>query len=170
MTASLVLGAGCGKKTETPANLNAANKVTNRATQLFYESAEMKLIAEPRNVALPESAAAALPVLMRELMKGPTSKTAFRVFPADTVVRGAYLLPGGEVIVDLGGPTLQKGWETGSHHELIAIESLVQTVVANFPETRRVRLLVNGTPAETLAGQVSLARPFLPQKATPAAR
>jgi len=157
-----VFAGACRKKSEIPANINAANKVTTRVARLFYESADLQLTAESRSVPLPESPAAAIPVLTRELMKGPATKTSFRLFPADTVVRGAYLLPGGNVIVDLGGPTLQKGWETGSHQELMAVHSLVQTVTANFAEVRRVRLLVNGAPAETLAGHISLARPFAP--------
>jgi hypothetical protein len=157
-----LLAGACKKKNELAANINAANKVSNRVARLYYESGEMLLTAESRNIALPESPAAAIPVVARELMKGPAAKTSLRLFPPDTIVRGAYLLPGGNVIVDLGGPTLQKGWETGSHTELMAIHSLVQTVTANFAEARRVRVLVNGSPADTLAGHISLSRPFAP--------
>ena len=45
----------------------------------------------------------------------------------------------------------------------MAVYSVVQTVTANFPEARKVRMLVNGEPAETLGGHVSLARSFTPQ-------
>jgi hypothetical protein len=159
--AVVVLAGACRKKNELAANINAANKVTNRVARFYYESADMQLIAESRNIALPENPASAIPVVARELMKGPATKTVFQLFPADTLVRGAYLLPGGTVIVDLGGPTLQKGWETGSHQELMAIHSLVQTVTSNFSDVRRVRVLVNGSPAETLAGHISLARAFV---------
>lgn len=158
----VVVAGGCKKKNDVAANINAANKVTNRVARLYFESADMMLVAESRNIALPENPAAAIPVVTRELMKGPSTQTALRLFPADTQVRGAYLLPGGHVIVDLGGPTLQKGWETGSHTELMAIHSLVQTITSNFSDARRVRILVNGSPAETLAGHISLARPFGP--------
>lgn len=162
--ALLVLVGACRRKNETAANLNEANKVTNRVARFYYESPEMMLTAESRNIPLPENPAVAMPVVVRELMKGPSSPAAgSRLFPADTVVRGAYLLPGNLAIVDLGGPTLQNGWATGSHHELMAIQSLVQTVTANFADARRVRILVNGTPAETLAGHISLARPFVPR-------
>jgi spore germination protein GerM len=163
--ALLIFAGACKKKNEVAANINAANKVTNRVAQLYYESAGMQLTAESRNIALPQNPAAAIPVVLRELMKGPAAPTSLRLFPADTVVRGAYLLPGGNVIVDLGGPTLQKGWETGSHTELMAIHSLVQTVTRNFTDARRVRVLVNGSPAETLAGHISLAKPFGPDTA-----
>ncbi len=99
---------------------------------------------------------------MRELIKGSVNAGVPRLLPADTVLRGAYLLPDGTAFVDLGGPTLTQGWNTGSHQELMAIYSIVQTVMANFPEAKRVWLLVNGEPAETLAGHISLSKAFTP--------
>lgn len=163
--AALLLAGACGKKKEVPANLNAANRVAVRLVHLYYESPRMLLVAEPRNIPLPESNAAAIPVVTRELIKGPAAATSLRLFPADTVVRGAYLLPGGTVIVDLGGPTLTEGWGTGSHQELMAVYSVVHTLTANFADAKRVRILVNGTPAETLGGHVSLAKSFTPMPA-----
>lgn len=160
--ATLLAAGACRKKNETPANLNAANKVTVRRVVLFYESPQMLLAGEPRNVALPESAPAAIPVVIRELLKGPAVPATPRLFPADTVVRGAYLLPEGTVVVDLGGKTLTEGWGTGSHQELMAVYSLVQSVTTNFADAKRVRIVVNGMPAETLAGHVSLAKSLGP--------
>jgi spore germination protein GerM len=165
---------GCRKKTTNAANLNAANKVAVRMVRLYFETPQMLLAAEPRNIALAESPAAAIPVVVRELMKGPAagSVTSLRLFPADTVVRGTYLLPGGTVVVDLGGATLTQGWGTGTHQELMAVYSLVQTLTTNFPDAKRVRIVVNGTPAETLAGHVSLSRSLvsLPSLVDPRSR
>jgi len=161
-----VVAGACRQKSETPANLNAANRVSVRQVRLYFESPRMLLAAEPRNIALPESSAGAIPVVVRELMKGPAAGSQLgRLFPADTVVRATYLLPGGTVIVDLGGNTLTRGWGTGSHQELMSVYSLVQTLTANFAEARRVRVLVNGTPAETLAGHISLAKSLGPPRA-----
>ena len=159
---ALIAASACKKTNTVAANINAANRVAMRPVRLYYESPQMALVSETRSVALPESPAAAIPVVIRELMKGPASADALRLFPADTVVRGAYLLPGGTVIVDLGGSTLTQGWGTGSHHELMAAYSLVQTATANFADAQRVRLLINGSPAETLAGHISLARSLEP--------
>lgn len=163
--ALLVVAGACSKKSETPANLNAANRVSVRQVRLYFESPRMLLGHEARNIALPESPAGAMPMVVRELMKGPgPNSTLGRLFPADTVVRATYLLPGGTVIVDLGGNTLTQGWGTGSHQELMAVYSLAQTLTANFADARRVRVLVNGTPAETLAGHVSLAKSLNPPR------
>jgi hypothetical protein len=157
----LLLTAACDPtKVEIPVNVNVANKVALRGVRLYYESPRMRLTAEPRSIPLPGSPAAAIPVVVRELIKGPAAPTSLRLFPGDTVVRGAYLLPEGTVVVDLGGPTLTQGWETGSHQELMAIASLAQTVTSNFAQARRVRIVINGTQAETLAGHLSLSRSF----------
>ena len=161
--ALLAVAGACSRKSETPANLNAANKVSMRQVRLYYESPRMLLAAEGRNVALPESPAAAIPAVIRELMKGPAANSQLgRLFPEDTVVRAAYLLPGGTVIVDLGGPTLTEGWGTGSHQELMSLHSLAQTLTMNFADARRVRVLINGSPAETLAGHISLTKSIEP--------
>jgi hypothetical protein len=167
-----VLPGGCRKKAPVSGNLNVANKVAVRMVRLYFESPQMQLVAEPRNIALPESPAAAMPVVVRELMKGPIAAggKSLRLFPADTVVRGTYLLPGGTVVVDLGGTTLSQGWGTGSHQELLAAYSLVQTLTANFADAKRVRIVVNGSPAETLAGHVSLSRSLVPAPALVDAR
>ena len=159
-----VAAGGCRKKPPVNGNLNAANKVAVRLVRLYFESPGMLLVSEGRNIPLPESPAAAMPVVVRELMKGPVAPNgaSLRLFPADTVVRGTYLLPGGTVVVDLGGTTLSQGWGTGSHQELMAVYSLVQTLTANFADARRVRILVNGSPSETLAGHVSLSRSLVP--------
>jgi len=158
----LLVALACKRQQPLSGNLNVENKVAMRTVSLYYESPELLLAPERRNLPLPENPAAALDLVMRELLKGSVNAAVSRLLPADTIVRGAFLLPDGTVFVDLGGPTLTQGWSTGSHQELMAIYSVVQTVTANFPDAKRVRVLVNGEPAETLAGHVSLSRALTP--------
>ena len=159
---ALALAACKGKQTQLSSNLAVENKVTVRPVTLYYQGVDMLLGTEQRNVALPENPAAAMPVVIRELFKPPAILVHARSFPADTVVRAAYLLPDGTAFVDLGGATLTQGWGTGSHEELIAVYAVVETVTANFPEAKRVRILVNGELAETLAGHINIARSLAP--------
>ena len=168
----MLLGAiaGCSRKKQLSSNLNVENKVEVRAVDLYFESPDLLLVPEHRDVALPENPAGAIPVVVRELLKGSANPSVGRLFPADVLMRGAYLLPDGTVLVDLGGPTLTTGWETGTHQELMAIYSLVQTLVANFPQARRVRILVNGAPAETLGGHVALSGSLSPMPSLSARR
>ena len=158
----LLLTTFCRRQQPLSRNLNVENKVAMRMVSLYYESPDLLLAPERRNLPLPENPAAALDLVMRELLKGSANAAVPRLLPADTTIRGAYLLPDGTAFVDLGGPTLTQGWTTGSHQELMAIYSVVQTVTANFVEAKRVRVLVNGEPSETLAGHVSLSRALTP--------
>lgn len=156
--------AGCSRKKELSSNLKEENKVQLRSVNLYFESPDMTLVPERRDVELPENPAGAIPMVVRELFKGSANAAVPRLFPADIVLRGAYLLPDGTVFVDVGGQTLTDGWNTGTHQELMAIQSLVETVVRNFDRAHRVRILINGAPAETLAGHVSLSRPLGPMR------
>jgi hypothetical protein len=159
---ALLAAGGCRKKTAPPANLNAANAVSVRAVSIYIEGPDMLLAAEVREIPLPANDAGAVPIVVRELLKGSSNAALPRPLPPDSVLRAAYLLPDGNAIVDLGGQTLSNGWGTGSHGELVGVYSIVQTVASNFPRVRRVRILINGEPAETLAGHVSLARALAP--------
>jgi spore germination protein GerM len=166
----LLAVAGCSKKKPLSSNLTLENKVAVRTVQLYFESPELTLVPERRDVALPENPAGAVPMVVRELLKGSANPSVPRLFPPDVLLRGAYLLPDGTVFVDLGGDTLTNGWNTGTHQEMMAAFSLVQTVVANFPEARRVRILVNGAPAETLGGHLSLSGALSPMPALSSSR
>ena len=159
---AVVVLVACHRQQPLSRNLNAENKVAMRTVSLYYESPELLLAPERRDLPLPENPAAAIDLVLRELLKGSANAAVPKLLPPDTVLRGAYLLSDGTAFVDLGGPTLSQGWATGSHQELMAIYSVVQTVTANFPEAKRVRMLVNGEPAETLAGHVSLSRALSP--------
>ena len=158
----LLFAAGCRSEKKTVENAIAlVNKVSSRTITLFFESPE-GLVPEQRTLPLPESDAAALSLVARELLKGSANASIPRPLPEDSVIRAAYLLPAGLAVVDVGGPTLDSGWNTGSHGELIAVYSLVQTVVSNFPSVQRVRIVVNGQPAQTLAGHIEIDRSLRP--------
>lgn len=158
----VILGGGCKSKKGGAPNLNVANQVTLRVVRLYYESPDLMLVPETRNVQLPQNPAGAVSAVARELIKGPSNPTVPRLFPADTVVRGAFLLPDGTALVDLGGATLTQGWATGGHEELMAVYSVVQTLTANFAEAKRVRILINDAPVETLAGHIALDKALTP--------
>lgn len=160
--AVLPLLAGCRTEKKTVESAMAlANKVSSRTITLFFESPE-GLVPEQRTLPLPDSDAAAVSMVARELLKGSANQSIPRPLPEDSLIRAAYLLPEGLAVVDVGGPTLATGWNTGSHGEMIAVYALVQTVVSNFPSVQRVRILVNGQPVQTLAGHIEIDRALRP--------
>jgi len=153
------------KQREVPRlNPVVANRVTMRQVNLFFETPARLLGQELRNVALPDNEAAALATLVRELLLGSANQAVPRPFPPDAVLRGAFLLPDGTAVIDLGGATLVNGWSAGSHEELIAVFSLVQTLTSNIASVKRVRILIEGQSVDTLAGHVAIDRALAPMR------
>lgn len=160
LVAALVLSGGCRKAAERPQDPTVANRVASREITLFFESADLLLAPEKRTVPLPERESAALATVMRELLKGSANASVPKLFPQDVTVRGVYALPDGTAIVDIGSATAGTTWSPGSHGEMMAIYSVVQTLTSNFKTVQRVRFLVNGELAETFAGHIRLDRPL----------
>ena len=80
-----------------------------------------------------------------------------KLLPPKIQLRNAFLLPEGLVVLDLA---VDAGLAFGSEEELTIVAALVDTVLQNVADTTRVRILVNGEPAETLGGHVDLTRPL----------
>src|SRR5260370_18333448 len=96
MVVALVIIAtrGCNEKKQALSpNLNKENKVAMRTVSLYYESPDLLLAPERRDLPLPENPAGALDLVMRELVKGSANTSGPRLLPADTLCRAAHLLP-----------------------------------------------------------------------------
>jgi len=131
---------------------------TVRVTLFFPGGEDGKLRPEERDLLRPPGPGAFLKALFAELQKGPTQSGLVRVLPDRIRLRTAFLLPEGEVVLDLA---VDAGLSFGSAEELAIIASLVNTVLQNVADTNRVRILINGEPAETLGGHMDLTRPLL---------
>ncbi len=131
---------------------------TVRVTLYFPDQHGMLLHAEERNVPKPAGGAAFLQTLFSELQKGPTREGLIAVIPPKMQLRNAFLLRDGEAVLDLA---VDSALTFGSDEELTIVGALVDTTLQNVAETSRVRILVNGEPAETLGGHVDLTRPLL---------
>ena len=128
-------------------------------TDCFFPGAEdAKLRPEERDIPKPAGPSAFLKVLFAELARGPRQAGLVASLPDAIHLRNAFLLPEGQVVLDLAvDPSLA----VGSDEEMTLVASLVDTVLQNVADTTRVRILVNGEPAETLGGHVDLTRPLL---------
>jgi spore germination protein GerM len=131
---------------------------TVRITVFFPGKDDEKLHAEERDIARPAGASAYLKALFAELQRGPTREGLVAALPPKLQLRSAYLLADGVAVLDLG---MDPALSLGSSEEVTIVAALVDTVLQNVADTTRVRLLVNGEPAETLGGHVDLTRPLL---------
>ena len=130
---------------------------TVRLTLFFPGQEDSALRAEERDIARPSGPGAALRAIFSELQKGPTRAGLIAALPAKIQLRNAFLLPEGEAVLDLA---VDAGLSFGSEEELSIVASLVDTTLQNVADTTRVRILINGEPAETLGGHVDLTRPL----------
>ena len=128
---------------------------TVRVTLFFSDSNEGKLHPEERDIAKPAEPGAFLRALFEELARGPTRRGLIGVLPPRIQLRNGFLMPSGEVVLDLA---VDSSLSFGSAEELSIVSSLVDTTLQNVANTQRVRILINGEPAESLGGHVDLTR------------
>ena len=130
---------------------------TVRLTLFFPSADDARLRQEERDIPKPSGAGASLRAIFRRLQRGPTRAGLLAALPAKMQLRNAFLLPEGEAVLDLA---VDAALSFGSDEELSIVAALVDTTLQNVADTTRVRILVNGEPAETLGGHVDLTRPL----------
>lgn len=163
---TIALLAGCVERESEPPSgslsREGAIQGADRPVVLYFEGPFGRLVPETRQLRLPPGDAASLRPVVEALIGGSANSAIPDLFPDETFVRGAFLLPEGTAVVDLGGETLQEGWNAGSREEMLAAYGIVQTLVANFGQIRRVHILIGGEVVPTLGGHLDLTHPLRP--------
>ena len=94
---------------------------------------------------------------MAELIQGSKSGLV-ATLPPETKVLEVFVSARGVAYVDLSKEASQG--TAGSHDELLSVYSIVNSLTVNFPAVRRVQILLEDRPVDTLAGHVDLSRPL----------
>lgn len=126
-----------------------------QVTATIYWGAGTDKIA-PVQVQLPLSAdpvQRARQVLQDLIANPPTAGQ--RTIPADTEILGFYILPDGTAIADFSD-SLASETPSGILSEQNAVDSVALTLASNVPNLRRLKILIHGQEAETLAGHIDL--------------
>ena len=134
--------------------------------KLFWASASNPAALDAVEIELPLSAD---PVqrsrqLVDALIQAPPSAPQ-RTLPADTSLLAFYLLPDGTAIADFSD-SLSTGTPSGILSEQLAVNSITQTLAASVLQIRRLKILLHGQEADTLAGHLDLTV-FFPVNAAP---
>ena len=133
-----------------------------RTIEIYFPSmSEDGLIREPREIFATATAGDQVKQIVNDLLSGPTGGEAGRAVPAGTRLRQVYVLDDGVAWLDFSSE-LTDGLGGGSMDELLAVYSIVDSVVANVSEVRRVGILIDGRPVETLNGHLHLLKPLRP--------
>jgi hypothetical protein len=125
-------------------------------TQLYWISMSNPTALEAEDVSLPLSAD---PVqrsrqLVNALILSPPNPQQ-RTLPVDTALLDFYILPDGTAIADFAD-TLSTGTASGIMSEQLAVDSITKTLAASVPQIRRLKILLHGQEADTLAGHLDL--------------
>ena len=129
--------------------------------KLFWLSDADNSTLAPVIVELPLSSDPALrsKQVLNTLLAGPVD-AELRTLPTDTVLLAFYILPDGTAIADFS-EALATSLPSGIASEQLAVNSMARTLEANVPEVKRLKILIHGQEAETLAGHVDLTGTFV---------
>jgi hypothetical protein len=129
--------------------------------KLFWSSGNEDGSLTPVTVELPLSSDPVLrsKQVLNTLLAGPVD-TELRTLPPEAVLLSFYLLPNGTAIADFSA-ALATSTPSGIESEQMAVDSIVKTLEANVPQIRKLKILIHGQEAETLAGHLDLSGTFV---------
>lgn len=127
----------------------------------FPGSAGDGLVGEPREIFNTTAPGDRAKQILADLISGSDEQKNLRAVPPGTQLRQVYVLEDGTAFVDFSAD-LKEGMRGGSTEELFTIYAIVNSVVLNIPEIRRLGILIDGEPVETLNGHLDLRRPLPP--------
>jgi len=129
---------------------------------IYFPSAEGDgLVGEPHEIFKTSAPGDRAKQILADLISGPESEYALHALPTGTQLRQVYVLENGTAYLDFS-TDLERGLGGGSSEELYTVYSIVNSVALNIPEVRRVGILINGKPVDTLNGHLDLRRPLGP--------
>lgn len=129
--------------------------------QMYWLSASSRDVLAPTEEELKLSAN---PVergkqLLAALINGPRDPH-LRTLPPGASLLEFYLLPEGVAVADFSSE-LATELPSGIQSEQLAIESIADTLSANIPGLRKLKILIDGQEAQTLAGHIDLTGYFV---------
>ena len=116
------------------------------------------LVAEQRVIANPGDPATLGRRLIKELIDGPVEGN-FPTLPAGTQLRAFFLQDDGTAVVDFSSQ-LRENHPGSCRMAQLTLFSIVNSLILNVSEIRRVKILIDGAEAQTLAGHLTLDFPL----------
>jgi hypothetical protein len=136
---------------------------SRQAVALYFPSyADGMLVGEARQIAWAPDDPDRIRQIVLGLIEGPRKEGA-RVMAPSTNIRAVFLTSEGTAFVDLSSEALTD-FEPGIQSETLAIYSIVNSLAANIPAVKRVKILIQGQEVDTLDGHADLTGFFLPDQ------
>ena len=129
-------------------------------TLYFSDSEGECLVGEKREILKKREAREEAEETITELIKGPKGKL-IPTLPLRTKLLSLQLDERGLAKVNFN-KALSKDHPGGSSAEIMTVYSIVNSLTLNFPQIRRVQILIEGEVGESIAGHLSLDQPVSP--------
>ena len=129
--------------------------------ELLFPGSQGRLFTEEREIPVQDDLRALLGRILDELLAGPMTEDLFPALPPEITVGWLHLNPAGILYVDLKFAAEEPFPAWGSRQEMMAVYSVVNTLLASSPEIHSVVLLRNGQQQPTFAGHLDTSRPLL---------
>ncbi len=140
------------------------------AATLYFPGPRGKLYPEEREVPAEETLEQRIATVVNQLLDGPAEEDLHPPLPAEVTLGGIYITSERIAFVDLDTPPDMARPPWGSKREMLAVYSLVDTVLLNFTEVESVVLLWNGQQRATFAGHLDTTRQLRPNRSLLARR
>lgn len=128
---------------------------------LYFSNPEGEyLVGEKRKILKKKELREEARELLGELIKGPSGKL-IPTLPPRTKCLNVLVNEKGLAKVNFN-QSLIKDHPGGSSAEILTAYSIVHSLTQNYPEIKKVQILVDGRPIETLSGHLSLKNPLSP--------
>ncbi len=126
---------------------------------LYFSDAECEyLIGEKREISKRDKVEEEAAETLHELIKGSRG-TLTRTVPSRTELLALKIDEQGTAKVSFN-QALSKEHPGGSSAEMMTIYSIVNSLTLNFPQIKRVQILIDGKVVESIAGHISLRHPI----------
>ena len=126
---------------------------------LYFSDGESEyLIGEKREILKRDEIEEEAKDAINELIKGPKGKL-IPTLPTQTKLLSLELGEDGVAKVNFN-KALSKDHPGGSSAEMMTLYSVVNSLTLNFPQIKRVKILIEGKGVETIAGHLSLKKPI----------
>ncbi len=131
----------------------------NLTVYLYFANKENTwLTAEKRSLLYPKDSSSFGRKIVEALIEGPQGEL-MQTIPVGTKLRALYVTQEKTAVVDLT-KAVQEDHPGGIQTEFHTIYSIVNSLVLNMPTIDKVKFLIDGREAITLAGHIDLRYPF----------
>lgn len=135
-------------------------KVKNLKIKLLFTSEQQPLLyIEEREIMTGENIEDQCYNTIQELIKGPSSNNFIPTLPQEGKLNSLFITPDGTAFVDLSKGII-KEQSGGTEEELLAIYSIVNTIILNFPSIKKVQILIDDKQQETFNGHIYIGVPL----------